>query len=114
MRTRLHQIVADMAGRRPDAPALTYKDQTATYAELWKATQSLACGLADLGLQRGERIGLLLDKRIETVTAVLGSSAAGAVFVPINPLLKGQQVAYIVDDCDVRVLVTTAKRFELL
>ena len=114
MRTRLHQIVADMAARRPDAPALTYKDQTATYAELWELANGFAAGVGDLGLARGERIGLLLDKRIETVASVIGSSAGGGVFVPINPLLKGAQVAYIVDDCDVRVLVTTAQRYELM
>jgi acyl-CoA ligase (AMP-forming) (exosortase A-associated) len=114
MRTRLHQIVADMAARRPDAPALTYKDQTATYAELWELANGFAAGVGGLGLARGERIGLLLDKRIETVASVIGSSAGGGVFVPINPLLKGAQVAYIVDDCDVRVLVTTAQRYELM
>ena len=114
MRTRLHEIVSEMAGARPDAPALTFKDRTATYAELSDEATAFACGLGRLGLARGERVGLLLDKRIETVVAVLGSSAGGAVFVPINPLLKGQQVAYIVDDCDVRVLVTTAARYELL
>jgi acyl-CoA ligase (AMP-forming) (exosortase A-associated) len=114
MRTRLHQIVADMAARRPQAPALTYKDQTATYAELWEGAKAFGAGLGSLGVQRGERIGLLLDKRIETVVSVFGSSAGGGVFVPINPLLKGAQVAYIVDDCDVRVLVTTAKRYELV
>jgi acyl-CoA ligase (AMP-forming) (exosortase A-associated) len=114
MRTQLHEIVAEMAGRRPEAPALTFKDHTAGYGELWADAKAFACGLNELGLARGERVGLLLDKRIETVVSIVGSSAGGAVFVPINPLLKGPQVAYIVDDCSVRVLVTTAERYELL
>lgn len=114
MRTRLHQIVSDMARERPEAPALTFKDQTATYAELWEQTKAFGCGLGALGLERGDRVGLLLDKRVETVVSILGCSASGAAFVPINTLLKGRQVAYIVDDCDVRVLVTTAQRYPLV
>jgi acyl-CoA ligase (AMP-forming) (exosortase A-associated) len=114
MHTQLHQIVVEQAARRPSAPAVTFKRETATYADLWRDARAFAAGLNRLGVLRGERIGLLLDKRIETVAAIVGSSAAGGVFVPVNPLLKGQQVAYLLNDCDVRVLVTTAQRFELL
>jgi acyl-CoA ligase (AMP-forming) (exosortase A-associated) len=114
MRTHLHQIVEDMAARRGGAPALTFKDRTATYAELWEEAAGFAAGLHRLGLQRGERVAIYLDKRIETVVAVLGTSAAGAAFVPVNPLLKGEQVRYILEDCSVRVLVTSPERLELL
>jgi acyl-CoA ligase (AMP-forming) (exosortase A-associated) len=114
MRTQLHQIVADSARRRPDSPALTYKDATVTYAELWDEVVAVANGLRNLGLRRGERVAIYLDKRIETVTSIFGTSAAGGVFVPVNPVLKAKQVAYILADCSVRVLITTAERLELL
>jgi acyl-CoA ligase (AMP-forming) (exosortase A-associated) len=110
MRSRLHQIVADMAQARGDAPALTYGDATLTYAELWRQATAFARGLEEIGLERGERVAIYLDKRIETVTAVFGTSAAGGVFVPVNPLLRPQQVGYILRDCDVKVLVTSAER----
>ena len=114
MRTQLHQIVADAARRRASAPALTFKDATLTYGELWDEVASFAAGLGELGLARGQRVGIYLDKRIETVVSIFGTSAAGGVFVPINPVLKAKQVAYILNDCSVRVLVTTAERFEVL
>ncbi|HWK28784.1 MAG TPA: acyl-CoA ligase (AMP-forming), exosortase A system-associated [Solirubrobacter sp.] len=114
MRTQLHEIVMAMAARRPDAPALTFKDRTASYAELWREARAFGAGLNTIGLARGERVGLLLDKRVETVVSILGSSVGGGVFVPVNPLLKGHQVAYILGDCAVRVLVTTAQRYELI
>src|SRR5919202_1432676 len=114
MRTQLHQIVADSARRRPDPAALTYKDATVTYAELWDEVVAVANGLGKLGLSRGERVAIYLDKRIETVTSIFGTSAAGGVFVPVNPVLKAKQVAYILADCSVRVLITTAERLELL
>jgi acyl-CoA ligase (AMP-forming) (exosortase A-associated) len=114
MRTQLHHIVADSARRRPDAPAVTFKDATVSYAELWDAIGAFAARLGQFGLCRGERVGVFLDKRVETVTAIFGTSAAGGVFVPINPVLKAAQVAYILEDCAVRVLVTNAERLERL
>lgn len=114
MSTQLHQIVAQSARRSPDAPALTFKDQTVTYAELWSEVVAVARGLRRLGLDRGDRVGVFLDKRIETVTAIFGTSAAGGVFVPVNPILKAKQVAYILADCSVRVLITTKERYALV
>ena len=114
MRTQLHQIVADAARRSADSRALTFKDTTLTYGELWEEVVAFGAGLAKLGLQRGERVAVFLDKRLETVTSIFGTSAAGGVFVPVNPVLKAKQVAYILNDCSVRVLVTTAERLELL
>jgi acyl-CoA ligase (AMP-forming) (exosortase A-associated) len=114
MRTQLHQIVAESARRRAHSPALSFKDSTVTYEELWDDVVAFAAGLEQLGLHRSERVAVYLDKRIETVTSIFGTSAAGGVFVPVNPVLKPKQVAYILDDCSVRVLVTTAERLELL
>jgi len=48
------------------------------------------------------------------VVAPFGGAAAGGVFVPVNPLLKPEQVAYILNDCNVRILVTSAERLVLL
>ncbi len=59
-------------------------------------------------------MGVYLEKRPETVIALFGAAAAGGVFVPINPLLKPEQVAYILRDCNVRILVTSAERLKLL
>ena len=114
MHTQLHQIVADMARLRGAAPAVTYKDTTLSYAELWDAAVAFGSGLQQVGLQRGERVGIYLDKRVETVVSAFGTSAAGGVSVPINPVLRPKQVSYILDDCAVRVVVTTAERYALL
>jgi acyl-CoA ligase (AMP-forming) (exosortase A-associated) len=114
MRIRLHDLLAQAAARSGDAPALTFRDDTLSYTELMGAVHATGAGLRRLGLARGERVAVYLDKRIETVTAIFGTSAAGGVFVPVNPVLRARQVGYILADCDVRVLVTTAERLELL
>ena len=114
MRTQLHHLLLASAGQRGEAPALTFKDVTVTYAQLWREVSGFGDALRKLGLTRRGRVAVYLDKRIETVTAVFGASAAGAVFVPVNPVLKPKQVGYIMRDCDVQVLVTSPDRYALL
>jgi acyl-CoA ligase (AMP-forming) (exosortase A-associated) len=114
MLTQLHHILEQMAARRPQSPALTIKERTVSYGALWEEVSAFAAGLGLIGLGRGERVGIYLDKRIETVASVFGTSAAGGAFVPVNPLLRAQQVGYILNDCSVRVLVTTADRLARL
>ncbi|GAA1613214.1 acyl-CoA ligase (AMP-forming), exosortase A system-associated [Actinoplanes couchii] len=114
MRIRLHDLLAGAAVRYGDAPAVTYRDETRSYAALWDDVRSAAAGLHGLGLERGDRVAIYLDKRIETVTAIFATSAAGGVFVPVNPVLRARQVAYVLADCDVRVLITTAERLAAL
>ena len=112
--TLLHHLIAASAQRNPDAPALTFAGATQSYAELDTAIGRFAAGLLALGLERSERVAIYLDKRPETVTAFFGTSAAGGVFVPVNPILKPEQVGYILQDCNVRVLVTSPERFATL
>jgi acyl-CoA ligase (AMP-forming) (exosortase A-associated) len=111
---RLHELVSGAADRAGGAPALTYKDTTLTYAELWRQVHAAGAGLRRLGLRRGERVAVYLDKRIEAVAACFGASVAGGAFVPLNPLLRPAQVAHILRDSGARVLVTTSERLALL
>ena len=110
----VHQLVAQSALRFPQREALKYRDRVLDYAELARAIQAFADGLLGLGLARADRVAIYAEKRFETVIAMFGTAAAGGVYVPINPLLKAEQVAYILTDCNVRVLVTSAERLPLL
>lgn len=114
MRTNLHHLIADRARSHPDSPALTFKQDTLTYAELWAEVRGVATGFGDLGVAPGQRVAIFLDKRIETVAAIYGASAAGAAVVPVNPLLRPAQVGHILRDCEVRVLVTSSQRLALI
>ena len=112
--TLLHELVALSAHRSSEAVALTHADEHLSYGELDVSVKQFAGGLMGLGLARGERVAIYLEKRFETVVASFGAPAAGAVFVPVNPLLKPEQVAFILRDCNVRVLVTSPERLALL
>lgn len=114
IQTRLHQLVDFVAATRPSAPALTYRNTTLSYAELQAAARAIAGGIRRLGLEPADRIAIYLDKRVETVVAVLGVSGAGCAFVPANPLLKPMQVGYVADHCGARLFITTTSRFLIL
>jgi acyl-CoA ligase (AMP-forming) (exosortase A-associated) len=112
--TLLPDLIELSANRFPERPVLAYGKHTLHYSELYDAVAAFAGGLIGLGLQRGERVAIYLEKRFETVIASFGAPDAGGVFVPLNPLLKPEQVAYILRDCNVRVLITSPERFDLL
>lgn len=112
--TLLHELPLVSAQRAPQSAALHDDTTTITYAELADDIRRFASALSALGVGRGERVAIYLDKRRETVVASFGAPAHGAVFVPVNPLLKPEQVAYILRDCGVRVLVTTSERLQTL
>ena len=106
----LHQLVSKSADARPDHVAVRFKRSDRDYATLWRDVRQAADGLLSLGLGRLERVAIYLPKTHETVTAMFATSLAGGVFVPVNPLLKPEQVGHILRDSNVRGLVTTAGR----
>ncbi|UCV01951.1 acyl-CoA ligase (AMP-forming), exosortase A system-associated [Dechloromonas denitrificans] len=112
--TLLHELIARSAARSPGTTALIAGKSSLSYGELHDLVGRFSSGLIHLGIQRGERVAIYLEKRFETVIASFGAPAAGGVFVPLNPLLKAEQVGYILRDCNVRVLVTSPERLALL
>lgn len=114
MRTNIHHLLEHAAAQTPDAPALTYRDETVTYAQAWAMASAAAGQLRSIGVGRGDRVAIYLDKRIETVAAIFAVSAAGAMFVPINHVLKPLQVGHILADSGARILITSGDRLAQL
>ncbi|OWW22244.1 acyl-CoA ligase (AMP-forming), exosortase A system-associated [Noviherbaspirillum denitrificans] len=110
----IHEFAFSSADRTPEAEALVYQGKRLSYSALAAGIERCANAYLELGLARGERVAVYLEKRHETVLSLFGASRAGGAFVPVNPLLKPEQVAYIMNDCNVRILVTSADRLRLL
>src|SRR5450830_1855908 len=110
----IHEFILHSAQRTPAAEALVYGKERLDYATLASAVRAAGGALLAAGLGRGERVAVYLEKRIENVVGMFGAAVAGGVFVPVNPLLKPEQVAYILADCNVKVLLTSVDRFKLL
>ena len=114
MTTLISELIFQRALITPEAPALREANQDFSYRALASELRHTANFLLHHGLARNERVAVYMEKRVDTVVALFGAAAAGGVFVPVNPLLKPEQVAHILKDCNVRILVTTPERFELL
>src|SRR5690349_5073943 len=112
--TLLAELILTSAERAPSRAALGYGGASLAYDDLAHRVRAFANALVEAGVGRRERVAVYLEKRIETVIAMFGAAAAGCVFVPVNPILKPAQVAYILRDCNVRLLVTSAERLASL
>ena len=110
MTALLASLPLSTADRMPDRVALRQQAEATTYAELAQAIDAAASGLRAAGLDRQDRVAIYLNKRIETVVACFGTSHAGGVFVPVNPLLKSAQVGHILRDSGATALVTSPDR----
>jgi len=110
----LHSLIRNSAEQTPLAKALLFKNIVLDYTQLWQAVDQTANGLSRLGVRKNQRVAIYLPKQPESVISFFAISAAGGVFVPINPILKPEQVAYILRDCDVSVLITSSTRANLL
>ena len=114
MSNLINDLIAQAAARTPHALALRGQNKQISYSELAAQVAQAAMFYLSLGLSRNERVAVYIDKRIDNVVALFGANAAAGVFVPVNPLLKAEQVVHILRDCNVRILVTSPERFELL
>jgi amino acid adenylation domain-containing protein len=104
----LHGLLDAAADRRPDRPAVIDDDDQLSYAALARESERLAEDLRAAGVRRGDRVGVYLPKSIPAVVAVYGALKAGAAYVPLDASAPGRRTAFILRDCAVRHLLTTA------
>lgn len=110
MATCLHHLLYNNLVNSPLAEAIVYKDNHVSYQQLATLVEQQSKALQNLDLQHQERVAIYLPKQIETVSSFLAVSKAGGVFVPVNPVLKAPQIAHILSDCNVKILITSKNR----
>ncbi len=108
----LASLVSRSAAHTPAALAVSGPDQTLSYGELDRLANQLARALAQMGVARGDRVGIWVDKSAKAVVAMQAILRLGAAYVPLDPLSPLVRVSQVIQDCDLRVLVTQQQRAE--
>jgi len=106
----LAQILAGHAACRPEAEALVTPDARLTYAQLDTEVRHAAAGLRDLGIAKGDHVGLLMGNDEKWLILFYAAASIGAVTVPVNTRFKASELAYCLEQADCKALFH-AKRF---
>src|SRR5918912_966635 len=95
------------------AEAVVDGDRTVTYAELARRVGALGAALDELGVERGGRVGFLGVNSLAHVECAIGVPAHGRVLVDLNFRLARGELAFMIDDCDVEVLVVDRAQLDV-
>lgn len=102
----LTDLFIQSAAANPDSPLADFMGRTFSYAEMLAQTRAFAAGLQDLGVVKGDRIGLFLPNVPVYIPAYFGALLAGATVVNFSPLYTAGELAAQVDDSGTRLIVT--------
>ena len=112
MRYLLSQGVTLTAERTPQHEAVRFNSTSLTYAELERHSNSLAHTLLEVGLKRGERVGIYMNKSLESAVGMYGIMKAGGAYVPLDPFAPVGRVGFVISDCGIRHLVTNQTKVD--
>lgn len=110
----LQQLLTESAKACADKPAVWARSRSITYRELEEHSNQFAHLLLQLGLEKGDRVGLLFPKSVESIVSMLGVLKAGGVYVPLDPQAPADRISYIIANCGIRILITNAERRSVL
>jgi fatty-acyl-CoA synthase len=93
---------------QPDATALRFLGHTTTWGELDRRVTALAGALSRRGVGFGDRVLILMLNRTEVIESFLAANKLGAIAVPVNFRMTPPEIAFLVSDCQARVVITEA------
>jgi long-chain acyl-CoA synthetase len=105
------EVLKEIAQRIPDKTAFIFKDRRMSFQELNFCSVRLANFLANQGLGKGDRIAMFLPNSLDFVIAYFGISKIGAIPVPIDTRLKGEELCLILQDAQVKFMIVDSPFF---
>ncbi|MCC6811704.1 MAG: AMP-binding protein [Deltaproteobacteria bacterium] len=102
----LHDYVEHAAQKLASKVALVVKKERVTYEQLNQQANAIAHALVQAGVQRGDRVVVFADNTVETVVSFWATLKANAIISIVNPLTKADKLAYVLNDCRAKVMIT--------
>jgi amino acid adenylation domain-containing protein len=109
-----HECISHFARIQPGQEALVACDTTFTYQEMDEATNRIANGLRQRGVQTGDRVALLLPRTSRLILSLFGVLKAGAAYIPCDPEYPEDRVKLILEDSEAKLIITPELAEELL
>jgi amino acid adenylation domain-containing protein len=109
-----HDLLAHLpdhsALRWPDKDAFRCGNKALSHAELARRSSQLANALIAHGVVKGDRVGIYLDKSLESAIALFGIMKAGAAYVPLDPAAPAARLEYMINHCGIRIVVSASNK----
>jgi len=102
----IRTLIEDANISHADKTALIFNEKSITYSQLFTKVNQIAFYLKELDLPKDSRIGVYSKKGIDQVIAILAILSTDYILVPLTKLLKPEQVEYIINDCDIKCIIT--------
>jgi amino acid adenylation domain-containing protein len=103
---QFEQTLSDL----PDKAAIFSGSESLSFRQLHAEATAAAQALSSLGIRAGDRVGICMQKNLDQIVAILGVLWTNAILVPIHPVLRAEQIEHMVDDCDMKLLITDSTR----
>jgi long-chain acyl-CoA synthetase len=110
----LHEFLTNSAKRDPDHVAIVVGERRLTYGQVDAQSTAMASGLVEAGLRPGDRVGVFLDNRPETVVSFFAVLKAGGAFLPINPTTRERKLCHLLAHSESSFVVTDRRRSNLV
>lgn len=110
----LFYFLEEAAKKYPQTPCTIFKGATITYKEMDEITDRLAAGLAEIGVKKGDRVGIFMPNTPQFVMAYFGILKAGGVVVATNPLYSGREIEHQVNDAGIEIMLVMSNFYNLI
>ena len=110
----LFQLLTDSARKYPNTPCTIFKGAIITYREMDELTDRLAAGLAELGVKKGDRVGLFMPNTPQFVTAYFAILKLGAIVVAVNPLYTPSEVEHQAKDSGIQIILVMSNFYNTI
>lgn len=110
----IHHLFEEQVKQRPQATAVVFESQQLTYDQLNRYSNQVAHYLQNKGVKPDNLIGIFLDRSLNMLVGILGILKSGAAYVPIDPVLPKERIAFMLEDTQVSLILTNRNLLQYL